>query len=172
MDYPPNVDAVVWFAETILPIVRRTIPDAQFYIVGNSPSDSVQRLAQIPGVFVTGRVADVRPYVAHATASVAPMRIARGIQNKVLEAMALGKPVIVTAGALEGIDAAPGLEVILADTAADFAAAAVRLATTADGTAIGLAARRRVVKDYDWPARLSRYDTLLRRADGLAKVRL
>ncbi len=68
MDYPPNVDAVVWFATEILPVIRRTVPAAQFYIVGNGPSAEVRRLAQIDGVFVTGRVPDVRPYIAHATA--------------------------------------------------------------------------------------------------------
>ena len=103
MDYPPNVDAVTWFATEILPIVRRTLPNARFHIVGHSPAESVRRLTSIEGVFVTGRVDDVRPYVAHATAAVAPMRIARGIQNKVLEAMSLGRPVVVTSGALEEI---------------------------------------------------------------------
>jgi sugar transferase (PEP-CTERM/EpsH1 system associated) len=161
MDYPPNVDAVVWFADVILPIIRRNVPNAQFYIVGNNPSEAVQRLAKLEGVFVTGRVPDVRPYIFHATAGVAPMRIARGIQNKVLEAMSLGKPVIVTSGALEGIEAEPGRELILADTPEDFAAAAIRLASNGDPTAIGAAARQRVLKDYDWSARLSRYDSLL-----------
>jgi hypothetical protein len=73
---------VVWFATEILPVIRRTVPAAQFYIVGNGPSAEVRRLAQIDGVFVTGRVPDVRPYIAHATAGVAPMRIARGIRTK------------------------------------------------------------------------------------------
>jgi sugar transferase (PEP-CTERM/EpsH1 system associated) len=162
MDYPPNVDAVVWFAEAILPIIRRDTPKAQFYIVGNNPSEAVQRLAKLDGVFVTGRVPDVRPYIFHATAGVAPMRIARGIQNKVLEAMSMGRPVIVTSGALEGIEAAPGREVILADTVEDFAAAACRLASAGDVASIGAAARLCVVKNYDWSARLSRYDSLLR----------
>ncbi len=161
MDYPPNVDAVVWFATEILPVIRRTVPAAQFYIVGNSHSAEVQRLATIEGVFVTGRVADVRPYVAHATAGVAPMRIARGIQNKVLEAMSLARPVVLTSGALEGIEAEPGVDVLLADTIEDFAAACCRLALNNDGAAIGNAARTRIVRDYDWSARLHRFDDLL-----------
>jgi glycosyltransferase involved in cell wall biosynthesis len=164
MDYPPNVDAVVWFATEILPLIRRTVPAAQFYIVGNGPSPEVQRLAQIEGVFVTGRVSDVRPYVAHATAGVAPMRIARGIQNKVLEAMSLGKPVVLTSGALEGIEAQPGTDVILADDVEGFAAGCCRLATSNDGAAIGAAARACIVRDYDWSARLRRFDDLLRPA--------
>jgi sugar transferase (PEP-CTERM/EpsH1 system associated) len=161
-DYLPNVDAVVWFATEILPLIRRTVPAARFYIVGNSPSAEVQRLAAIDGVFVTGRVPDVRPYIAHATAGVAPMRIARGIQNKVLEAMSLGKPVVLTSGALEGIEAEPGKEVILADTIEAFAASCSRLATSNDGASIGAAARIRVLRDYDWSARLRRFDDLLR----------
>ena len=166
MDYPPNADAVIWFATEILPMIQRSLPTAQFYIVGHSPREDVRRLAQIRGVHVTGRVADVRPYVAHATASVAPLRIARGIQNKVLEAMSLGKPVVVTASALEGIEALPGDEVILADNSASFAAACVGLATGHHGIGIGLSARARVLKSYNWSARLSRFDNVLRPAEA------
>ena len=113
------------------------------------------------GVSVTGRVADVRPYVAHATACVAPMRIARGIQNKVLEAMAMARPVVLTSGALEGIEADPVAETILADNSEDFAAACCRMATTTDGTAIGAAARARIIRDYDWDVTLRRFDDIL-----------
>jgi polysaccharide biosynthesis protein PslH len=162
MDYPPNVDAVAWFATEILPMIRRTVSTAQFYIVGSRPCATVKRLAQFEGVFVTGQVRDVRPYVAHATAAVAPMRIARGIQNKVLEAMSMGKPVVVTSGALEGIEGVPGEDVILADSVEEIAAACCRLATSADGVAIGAAARTRIVRDYEWSARLRQFDDLLR----------
>ena len=164
MDYAPNVDAVTWFATEILPIIRASIPGARFFIVGNNPSAAVKRLAGSNGVEVTGRVADVRPYVFHATASVAPMRVARGIQNKVLEAMAMAKPVIVTSGALEGIDAIPGREVILADDAARIAAAAIRLAQggTEEGAALGAAARQLILRRYDWDACLSGFDDLVR----------
>jgi len=169
MDYPPNVDAVVWFATEILPVIRRSVPHAQFYIVGNNPSDAVRRLARIDGVHVTGRVPDVRPYVFHAAAGVAPMRIARGIQNKVLEAMSLGKPVVVTSGALEGIEAEPGRDIILADDADSFAAACCRMISTADGAAIGRAARARVLDRYDWTTSLGFYDTYLRPARSGAR---
>ena len=162
MDYPPNVDAVRWFAQEILPIIRRTLPAAAFFIVGNSPSPAVLALASIPGVHVTGRVPDVRPYLAHATAGVAPMRIARGIQNKVLEAMAMARPVVVTSGALEGIEATPGEDVILADDVAGFAAAAYRVAHDPGwAAALGRAARARVVGSYDWSVRLRAFDGLL-----------
>jgi glycosyltransferase involved in cell wall biosynthesis len=162
MDYKPNVDAVVWFADEMLPVIRQKVPAARFYIVGNNPSEDVQRLAQTDGVVVTGRVPDVRPYVAHATAGVAPMRIARGIQNKVLEAMSLARPVVLTSGALEGITATPGQEVILADTVDAFAASCVALAQDGDKAGIGAAARERVLRDYDWGATLRRFDDLLR----------
>ena len=160
MDYKPNSDAVVWFADAILPLIRRTDPAAQFHIVGSSPAPEVQKLAERPGVFVTGRVPDVRPYVAHATAAVAPMRIARGIQNKVLEAMAMARPVVVTPDALEGIDAVPGHEVLLAEGADQFAAACLRAAQPGSA-AIGAAARRRVMADYVWAERLRGFDALL-----------
>jgi polysaccharide biosynthesis protein PslH len=169
MDYPPNIDAVVWFANTVLPLIRRRLPATRFFIVGGNPAEPVKRLVDLGGITVTGRVPDVRPYVSHATAAVAPMRIARGIQNKVLEAMAMAKPVIVTSGALEGIDATPGRDLILADDAASFAAAAVQLAnadgtTTAEGQAVGRAARRLVLERYDWDACLSGFDDLMRPA--------
>jgi sugar transferase (PEP-CTERM/EpsH1 system associated) len=164
MDYPPNADAVAWFATTILPLIRRTVPTAQFHIVGSNPNNEVVKLARLNGVFVSGSVADVRPYIAHATASVAPMRIARGIQNKVLEAMAMARPVVLTSGALEGIEADPVTEAILADTAEEFAATCCRMATTTDGVAIGAAARGRIITHYDWDATLRRFDDVLRPA--------
>jgi len=161
MDYKPNVDAVCWFANAILPLIRARVPDAQFHIVGHHPSPAVRALAHQSGVFVTGRVPDVRPFLAHATAAVAPLLIARGIQNKVLEAMAMARPVIVTPCALEGIDALPGQEVVLADGIEAFAAAAIRLAIDGDVAGIGAAARARIVRDYGWPARLRQFDDVL-----------
>ena len=163
MDYPPNVDAVTWFVDAMLPLVRHADPGAQFHIVGSAPALAVQALARTSGVFVTGRVPDVRPYLRHATAAIAPMRIARGIQNKVLEAMAMARPVVVTPEALEGIDAIAGEEVILAKDPQSFAAGCI-LAAGVEGTAIGLAARRRVLADYVWAERLRGFDALLRPA--------
>jgi sugar transferase (PEP-CTERM/EpsH1 system associated) len=162
MDYVPNVDAVRWFAEAIFPIVRRSLPDARFHIVGTSPAPAVQALTAIEGVHVTGRVPDVRPYLAHAIAAVAPMRIARGIQNKVLEAMAMAKAAVVTSDALEGIAATAGTELLLADDPEAFAAALCRLAADlSERTAIGQAARRRVVDRFSWDGQLRGFDRLL-----------
>jgi sugar transferase (PEP-CTERM/EpsH1 system associated) len=113
MDYWANVDAVCWFAEAIWPQIQRQIPAARFYIVGSRPTIAVRRLAQRPGILVTGAVADVRPYIIHAHAAVAPLRVARGIQNKVLEAMSLGRPLVMTRAAADGIslEGLPGVVV-------------------------------------------------------------
>ncbi len=107
MDYWANADAVTWFVDNVWQEVKRTQPDSLFYIVGSSPTKEVIELQKIPGVIVTGRVEDVRPYMYYAKASVAPMQIARGIQNKILEAMAMELPVITTQLGIEGIDDYP-----------------------------------------------------------------
>jgi sugar transferase (PEP-CTERM/EpsH1 system associated) len=162
MDYWPNVDAVQWFARDVLPLVRSRVPQASFVIVGARPAPEVQALASLPGVSVTGTVPDVRPYVAHAALSVAPLRVARGIQNKVLEAMSMAKAVVVSPQALEGIDAAAGSEVLLAEHAADVADTIVNaLADSALRDALGRAARARVEASYGWDARLAPLDALL-----------
>ena len=158
MDYPPNMDAVRWFATEILPIIRRAAA-ADFHIVGSSPAAEVRALAG-DGIFVTGRVPDVRPYVQHATAAVAPMRIARGIQNKVLEAMAMGRPVVVTPDALEGIEGTPGEDLLLGATAEAFAARCLEAARP-EAAAIGAAARALIERSYSWAGRLRGFDALL-----------
>ncbi len=163
MDYPPNIDAACWFAKDILPMIRAQIGNAQFYVVGTSPAQEVLRLSKLDGVHVTGRVQDVRPYLAHAVASVAPLRIARGIQNKVLEAMAMGMPVITTPQALEGIDAAQaGRDLLVAPSAAEIADLAYKLAmNTINGALFGAAARACVVDHYSWAARLAKFNSLI-----------
>ena len=105
MDYWANVDAVIWFVEHVLPELKAKQGNVMFYIVGSKPSTKVRALHARDNVTVTGRVEDMRPYLQFADVIVAPLRIARGIQNKVLEAMAMGKPVVVTPQAIEGIDA-------------------------------------------------------------------
>ncbi|MES2831350.1 MAG: TIGR03087 family PEP-CTERM/XrtA system glycosyltransferase [Pseudomonadota bacterium] len=160
MDYWPNIDAVKWFVGEVLPALRQASPQVVFYIVGARPSSEVQALAQTAGVVVTGTVPDVRPYLAHAAVAVAPLRVARGIQNKVLEAMAMATPVVVSAQALEGIDAAPETELILALDARQFTTAIQALLTTPD-PALGIAARARVEQDYSWASNLARIDEQL-----------
>jgi sugar transferase (PEP-CTERM/EpsH1 system associated) len=154
MDYWPNIDAVTWFATEVLPLVHATAPAVRFCIVGANPAPAVRRLAALPGVTVTGTVPDVRPYLAHAALCVAPMRVARGIQNKVLEAMAMARTVLVSPAALEGIDAEPGGEVLVGDDAPGYAAQVLR-ALARPAPALGQAARRKVEARYGWDANLA-----------------
>lgn len=152
MDYWANADAVTWFAEDILPRIRTAAPDARFWIVGANPGADVTRLGALPGVAVTGRVEDVRPYIRHAAVSVAPLRVARGIQNKVLEAMAMAKATVATPEAIEGIEAEHDREVIVADGPGAFAEGVVRLLSGEEAAAMGAAARARVIRSHGWTA--------------------
>jgi sugar transferase (PEP-CTERM/EpsH1 system associated) len=151
MDYWPNIDAVSWFARDILPAVRQAHPDAVFAVVGSRPAAEVLALRDIPGVMVTGYVPDVRPYLKHAALVVAPLRIARGIQNKVLEAMAMGKTTIASPEALTGIGAEQGAEILRADGTEAFIRMTTAGLANPDGR-IGERARRRMLADYDWNA--------------------
>ena len=160
MDYWPNIDAVQWFAAEIFPKLLAAMPDLRFVIVGARPAPAVQALAQQAGVIVTGTVPDVRPYIHHAEIAVAPLRIARGIQNKVLEAMAMGRPVIVSPQALEGIEAVPGTDLLLAD-GADAFVATISALLAAPNPNLGAAARANVQQQYSWPSKLSRIEERL-----------
>jgi glycosyltransferase involved in cell wall biosynthesis len=160
MDYWPNIDAVTWFADRIFPAIRDKMPAAQFTVVGSRPTQAVLALARQPGVVVTGAVPDVRPYLAHAACCVAPLRIARGVQNKVLEAMAMARPVVASPQAAEGIRARAGQEFVLAADEAEFAAA-VLAQMQSRNRAMGEAARARILTDYNWDRNLSVVDGLL-----------
>jgi sugar transferase (PEP-CTERM/EpsH1 system associated) len=120
LDYLPNVDGITWFAREVWPGVLAAFPQARLIIVGRRPAASVRRLARHAGIEVIGEVPDVRPYVRRATLVVVPLRIARGIQNKVLEAMAAGKPVIASPQALEGLLVTPSEHVCRAATPAQW----------------------------------------------------
>jgi sugar transferase (PEP-CTERM/EpsH1 system associated) len=161
MDYRPNVDAVVHFTHAILPRLRQMIPDVSFCIVGSNPKREVEALRSEAGVLITGRVSDVRPYIAHASAIVAPLRIGRGVQNKVLEGMAMGKPVVASREAIAGINARPGTEVLVADGPAEFADAVCKAIDVETGAEIGRNARLRVRADFDWSTSLNRLGALL-----------
>jgi glycosyltransferase involved in cell wall biosynthesis len=116
MNYWPNVDAVSWFVDAIFPLVKQKHPLVRFFIVGAMPNRAVLRLSQTPNVIVTGRVPDVRPFIAHADVVVAPLRIARGTQNKVLEAMAMARPVVATPEAFEGLRVVRGQDLLVGNT--------------------------------------------------------
>jgi len=162
MDYRPNIDAVRWFAKDIVPLIRQRHPQARFAIVGRAPTDEVRALAPLPGVTVTGEVLDVRPWLAAADAVVAPLLLARGVQNKLLEAMAMARPVVASAAAAEGIDATPGEHLLVADGANAMAEAVGSLFDDrAAAAAMGQAARARMVERYGWDARLAPLGELL-----------
>jgi len=165
MDYWPNVDAVTWFVHSVLPALRNSHPALAFYIVGGKPTANVQRLARLPGVTVTGRVPDVRPYLKHAVAAVAPMRVARGIQNKVLEAMAMALPVLVTTKGLEGIEALDGEHLLLADSCEDYQRG-VNEILAGRHPGIGARARACVQEAFDWDINLPKVVLLLNQGQG------
>jgi len=149
MDYWANVDAVVWFAREVFPKVKVGYPGARFYIVGSKPDQRVLELSQTDlDIVVTGRVDDVKTYLAHARVVVAPLRIARGIQNKVLEAMAMAKPLVVTSAAMEGIAGNGDIQVSVADDADSFAESVV---TSLRAEVAPLWLNRRFVQEnYAW----------------------
>lgn len=169
MNYWPNEDATRWFAESVLPLVRSERPDAEFWIVGAQPSRGVQQLATLPGVQVTGAVDDVRPYLQHADLVVAPLRIARGVQNKVLEALAMGKRVVCTPDAAFGLHSADEAPLDVAADATGFAASVLRALEAENSAGISAAARDYVLAHYDWPTNLSVIDSLLDAA-GVART--
>jgi sugar transferase (PEP-CTERM/EpsH1 system associated) len=151
MDYHANVDGVCWFARTLLPGIRRLVPDALFAVVGSNPGRDVKALQADGGVLVTGRVADVRPYLAYAAVVVAPLRIARGVQNKVLEAMAMARTVVATANAVQGIPEAEVAGVKVAAEGGEFADAVVAVL---NGTVDASAAREFVIRRFGWSQHL------------------
>ena len=158
MDYWPNIDAVCWFAKEILPLIRKKEHKAVFYIVGSKPSNQVKDLSKLPGIVVTGRVDDVRPYMQHSAVAIAPMRIARGVQNKVLEAMAMGKPVVCSPQALEGISTT---HVVVAETPQEYCASIVAVLGN-KYPELGMNARTFVKSDFAWESTLPKVSKLLK----------
>jgi len=166
MDYWPNIDGVRWFAAEVLPQLRKLHPRAHFTIVGMRPTAAVKALAAAD-VTVTGKVPDVRPYLQHATVVVAPLRVARGVQNKILEAMAMARPVVATDACGNGVDAVNGRDFVTArDGPAMVAAIDALLRDAAGAAALGAAARGRIVARYTWDAQMSLIDDAL--ADSAA----
>jgi sugar transferase (PEP-CTERM/EpsH1 system associated) len=149
MDYWANIDAVSWFARDVFPRIREAVTNVQFFIVGARPTEEVLRLGAIPGVTVTGAVVDIRPYLAHARAAVAPLRVARGIQNKVLEAMAMAVPVLATPAAMEGIECNDQVGLRVSDNAQQFSDRAVQLLQQ-DSSQLMRASRKWVCQHHDW----------------------
>lgn len=164
MDYEPNVDGCAWFVEEILPRVRERVPDVRFSIVGSRPTAAVRRLGRAPGVTVTGFVPDTAEWLARASVAVAPLRIARGIQNKVLEALAMGLPTVGTTPATQGVGGTDGRELVVRDDAPGFADAVVELLTDpGEARVLGARGRRFVEERYDWESALAPLEAILAR---------
>lgn len=165
MDYRPNVDGAIWFSRSIMPLIRREVPNAHFFAVGANPADGL-RAEQGESVTVSGWVADVRPYIAHARAVVAPLRMARGVQNKVLEAMAMEKPVVATNAASRALSVQPGNHLWVEDDPVAFAHAVREAVSGAARAEVARNGRRYVELAHDWSRNLADLDVLLERATG------
>jgi hypothetical protein len=164
MDYYPNQQCMFDFCALVLPRLRAQRPTVKLQIVGADPSPAVRRLGEMPGVTVTGSVPDVRPYTTRAALTVAPLRIARGTQNKILEAMAMGVPVVTTMVAAGGVDALACEHLLTADTPDQTCAAILRVIGDPNERArLALAGRARVLSHHAWPSSMKRLDAIIAR---------
>ena len=167
MDYFPNVDAVQHFCADIFPAVSRAVPGARFLIVGLNPAPAVRRLGELRGVTVTGAVREVEPYYRQASVCVAPLRLARGIQNKVLQSMALGVPVVASSAAARGLECRPGEHFRVEDDPRRFAERVIGLLRDREaGAALAARARAFVEGHHSWPAVLDRVEAAVVEAVG------
>jgi glycosyltransferase involved in cell wall biosynthesis len=161
MDYRPNIDAVVWFAQEIFPKIKNEIPESQFVIVGQKPTQAVKNLESINGIKVTGAVDDIRPHIGGATVYVAPLRMGGGTRFKLLEAMALKKPIVSTPIGAEGFAIQNGREMLLADAADSFAQAVITLLRDESKRRALSEAGYEFVKRYDWGEIVPRVERIL-----------
>ena len=163
MDYRPNVDGAEWFYREVLPLLAKDLPRAKFYVVGAKPSRSLSALAG-SNMVVTGQVEDVRPYLQYAAAIVAPLKMARGVQNKVLEAMAMAKPIVATHEATRALAVTSGIHLWVEDTPQGFARAVIAAIEGPDRFHVARSARNYVERHHDWERNLAALDELL--SDG------
>ena len=168
MDYYPNQQSMFDFCANVLPRLRAQRPTVKLQIVGAAPSPAVWRLGELPGVTVTGSVADVRPYVTRAALTVAPLRIARGTQNKILEAMAMGVPVVCSHVAARGVDAVSGTHLLATGTPEETCAAILGiLEHPRERARLADAARARVLSHHAWANSMKRLDAIIDRCLGV-----
>lgn len=164
MDYYPNQEAMIRFCRDVLPALQQRRPGLKLLIIGADPSTTIRKLGQIEGVTVTGSVPDVRPLVRRAALTVAPLSIARGTQNKVLESMAMGVPVVASRAAAGGVDAVPGEHLLVADTVSEQCDAIVSLLADPDRRSFfARAGRARVLSNHAWPQSMQRLDRIIER---------
>jgi sugar transferase (PEP-CTERM/EpsH1 system associated) len=171
MDYYPNQEAITRFCRETLPLIRARHAAARLVIVGAEPSRGIRALGLLPGVTVTGSVPDVRPYVIRSAVNVAPLRIARGTQNKILEVMAMGVPVVTSELAARGVDAEPGKHLLCASTAQAEAEVVLSLIEDpARRAQLGNAGRERVLSHHDWAKSMRRLDGIVLRCVAAAQA--
>lgn len=165
MDYYPNQECILRFCKEVLPRVRAQRPMAKLFIVGADPSSSIRKLGVLPNVTVTGSVPDVRPFVRRSAVMVAPLAIAHGTQNKILESMAMGVPVVTSSLGAAGVDVVKGEHLLVADDAESCAQAVVKLMRDrAERERLSQAGRARALSHHDWPNAMRRLDGILERA--------
>ena len=164
MDYYPNQECMARFCQQVWPLLKARRPGMKLLIVGADPSPEMRALGELPGVTVTGSVPDVRPYIRSSALMVAPLAIARGTQNKILEAMAMGVPVVTSRIAAGGVDAEAGLQLLVADNAPDITQAILRIAENPDERRrLALAGRQRMLSHHAWPRSMQRLDGIIQR---------
>ncbi len=162
MDYFPNQQAVLRFCAEVLPELQRRRPGTRFEIVGADPSPEIRKLGELAGVTVTGSVPDVRPYVTRAALTIAPLEIARGTQNKILESMAMGVPVVCSRQASGGVDAVPEEHLLVHDTPAQLIEQILRILDSRElRQRLAAAGRARVLSNHSWPSSMQRLDALI-----------
>jgi glycosyltransferase involved in cell wall biosynthesis len=171
MDYFPNQQAMMFFCNEVLPMIRSRRPSATLKIIGAEPSKEIRRLANCPGVTVTGTVPDVRDHVRGSAVSVAPLTIARGTQNKIIECMAMGVPVVSSSAAAGGVDAVPGEHLLIADTPEAYAESVLALMTDpALRQRFSAAGRARVESRHNWANSMVKLDHIIE--ECIARYRL
>lgn len=172
MDYYPNQECMARFCAQTWPLLRARRPAMKLLIVGADPSPAMVKLGELPGVTVTGSVPDVRPFIRSSAAMVAPLAIARGTQNKILEAMAMGVPVVTSSIAAGGVDAEAGAHFLVADQPQDTAEALLRLVEQpAERARLAQAGRARMLSHHAWPHSMTRLDGIIERCTTTFKVR-
>ena len=173
MDWMPNEDGVVYFLRSILPLIRREIPQVSFTIVGRKPSEKMRvAAASEPGVHVTGTVDDIRPYVREGSVYVVPLRIGSGTRLKIFEAMAMGKAIVSTTLGAEGLPISDGGDISIADSPEEFSRTVCALLRNPDARRrLGAAARQLVEQHYSWSSVAAEFNAVLRRVAPLSASR-
>ena len=162
MDYHANVDGILWFCDSVFPRIRKKMPGTRLIIAGSNPAPVILRLGEQKDIVVTGFVPDMRLWYCRADVCIVPLRIARGVQNKVLEAMAMEKSVVATSQALQGISVIPGRHLMVADKPEVFAQAVMDLLNdSARAGDLGVEARKFVISAHAWDYHMAQFSSLL-----------